>query len=249
MANVWRIYLIKDIPTSPNYGKYCLNNKVAAMGWILDKYNDDIKAGKIEIKTYSDYAYYAAKCFDDFNAVRRLAEEIKPGDFIWTCVDKSYYIAKVSAQSRYHYNFSDEAIYYRACNELTNIDWKFVGDKEYVDENIIKRFGRGQTLCRLFAEKNPKFAFGLKYSEERYNRICSMERLEIRRKELREREDFEEILRKRRAERFTYTEDEVKALKFYKNMDEMIAEAEREGKTVILCGENGEPDKIIKPED
>ena len=39
MTNVWRIHLVKDIPTSPNYGNYCLNNKVAAMGWILEKYN------------------------------------------------------------------------------------------------------------------------------------------------------------------------------------------------------------------
>ena len=60
---------------------------------------------------------------------------------------------------------------------------------------------------------------------------------------------IEKILRKKRAERFTYTKDEVKTLKFYKNMDEMIFEAEREGKTVILCGENGESDQIIKPDD
>ena len=171
MANVWRIHLIKDIPTSPNYGNYCLNNKVAAMGWILEKYNDDIKAGKIKIETYSDYAYYAAKCFNDFNDVRRLAEAIKPGDFIWTCVDKNYYLAKVSDKSHYRYNFSDEAIYYRACNELTNMEWKCVGDKNAVDENVRKTFGRGQTLRRVFAEKNLKFEFGLKYSEEVYNKI------------------------------------------------------------------------------
>ena len=171
MTNVWRIYLLKDIPTSPNYGNYCLNKNIAAMGWILEKYNDDIKAGKIEIKTYEDYAYYAAKCYNKFDDVRRLAEDIKPGDFIWTYVDGNYYIAKVSEKSHYNYNFSDEAIYYRACNELTNIYWKCVGDKKVVDEEIRRRFGRGQTFTRIFAEKNPKAIFALKYSEEIYKKI------------------------------------------------------------------------------
>lgn len=171
MTNVWRIYLLKDIPTSPNYGNYCLNKNIAAMGWILEKYNDDIKAGKIEIKTYEDYAYYAAKCYKNFGDVRRLAEDVKPGDFIWTYVDGNYYLAKVSEKSHYNYNFSDEAIYYRACNELTNIYWKFVGDKKVVDEEIRRRFGRGQTFTRIFAEKNPKAIFALKYSEEIYKKI------------------------------------------------------------------------------
>ena len=168
MANVWRIYLIKDIPTSPNYGNYCLNNKIAAMGWILEKYNDDIKAGKIEIKTYSDYAYYAAKYFDKFDDVRRLAEDIKSGDFIWTCVDKKYYIGKVSDKSHYRYNFSDEAIKYRACNELTNIYWQFAGTKDKIDERVLQRMERGQTLRRIFAEKNPNATWGLKYTEKKY---------------------------------------------------------------------------------
>ena len=174
MANVWRIHLLEDIKgKSPNYGNYCLNKNVAAMGWILNKYNDDIKAGKITIKNYADYAKYAEKCHDKFHDVRRLAKDIKPGDYIWTCVDKKYYIAKVSIQSRYNYNFSDEAIYYRACNELTDIDWKYVGTKDDVDEKILDRMERGQTLCRVFARNNSNFNFGLKYSEEIYNRIAS----------------------------------------------------------------------------
>ena len=37
MAMVWRIHLKSDFPDSPNYGDYCLKNKVVAMGWILDK--------------------------------------------------------------------------------------------------------------------------------------------------------------------------------------------------------------------
>lgn len=119
MANVWRIHLVKDIPKSPNYGEYCLKNNIAAIGWILDKYNDDIKAGKIKIESYSDYAKYAEKYRAKFDDVRRLAEEVKPGDFIRTRVNGKYYLAKVSVDSHYRYNFSDEALEYRACNELT----------------------------------------------------------------------------------------------------------------------------------
>lgn len=172
MTNVWRIHLIKDIPASPNYGNYCLEKKIAAVGWILDeRFHDSLKAGKLEIKNYADYESCAKKCHETFHDVRRLAQEVQPGDFIWTCVDRKYYIARVSDNSRYNYNFSDEAIYYRACNELTEIDWKYVGDKSAVDERIRRRMERAQTLCRIFAEKNPMRTFAVKYSEEVYKKV------------------------------------------------------------------------------
>ena len=58
-----------------------------------------------------------------------------------------------------------EAISYRACSQLTNIDWKCVDDRKDVDEKIFKRLQRGMVLCRLFAPKNPNFAFGLQYTQ------------------------------------------------------------------------------------
>lgn len=171
MANVWRIHLLKDIPESPNYGEYCLKNNIAAMGWILDDYNADIKAGKIKIESYSDYAKYAKECFDKFDDVRRLAEEVKPGDFIWTRVDGKYYLAKVSADSYYRYNSSDEAVKYRACNELTDIYWKLVGERKSIDERILERMERGRTFSRMFAEDSSELSYWLGYSQGTYDRV------------------------------------------------------------------------------
>ena len=93
-----------------------------------------------------------------------MAEELKPGDYIWAYYNKIYYLAKVSTNSKYYYNVSDEAIENDACNQLTNINWKAVGDKKVVDERIRNRLQRGNTLQRLFNPKTNKanFDFALK---------------------------------------------------------------------------------------
>lgn len=50
---------------------------------------------------------------------------------------------------------------------------------------------------------------------------------------------------KRRAERFTWGAGD---LVFYKNQEEMIESAKKEGRTVRLYGQNGAPDTIISPD-
>ena len=171
MATVWRIHLKSDLKDSPNYGEYCLKNKIVAMGWILEKHNPDIASGKITVDSFADFEVYAKAEGMDYNQIRLLAEEIKSGDFIWTYVGGMYYLAKVTTDSRYKYNADSDAIYYRACNQLTNINWKLVGDRKNVDENIFKRLQRGTTLCRLFALKNTNFAFGLQYTQEVFKKL------------------------------------------------------------------------------
>ena len=173
MANVWRIHLRKGgAEGSVSIGNYCINHKIAAMGWILESKNADIKSGKITINSYTDYEYYAADVYGKVHDVRRLAEEVKPGDYIWTYYDKIYYLARVGTDSKYYYNASDEAIQNDACNQLTNIDWKAVGDCNIVDERITNRLQRGCTLQRLFNPKTNKanFDFALKYTKNIYNK-------------------------------------------------------------------------------
>ena len=171
MAMVWRILLKKDIPTSPDYGECCLKNKIAAMGWILDKHNPDIVDGKIKISNFVDYETCAKAEGMDCSQIRLLAEEIKAGDFIWTYVDGKYYLAQVATDSRYKYNADSEAVSYRACNQLTNINWKCVGECKDVDEKIFKRLQRGTTLCRLFSPNNPDFTFGLQYTQKVFEKL------------------------------------------------------------------------------
>ena len=108
---------------------------------------------------------------DKYHDVRRLAKEINPCDFIWMYVGGKYYLAQVTADSRYKYNADSEAIYYRDCNHLTNIDWKCVGTRKDVDEKTFKRLQRGMTLTRLFYHKNPKFTFGLQYMQEVFKKL------------------------------------------------------------------------------
>ena len=171
MAMVWRILLKSDLTDSPNYGKYCLKNKIVAMGWILDKLNPDIASGKIKISNFADFEACAKAEGMDCNQIRRLAEEIKAGDFIWAYVGGKYYLAQVSADSRYRYNADSEAVSYRACNQLTNIDWKCVGEYKDVDEKVASRLQRGQVLERLFADDNSDFAFGLQYTQEVFAKL------------------------------------------------------------------------------
>ena len=166
MATVWRILLKKDIPTSPDYGEYCLKNKIAAMGWILEKHNSDIANGTIKINNFADFETCAKIEGINPSQICILAEKIKAGDFIWTYVDGIYYLAQVSTDSRYIYNTDAEAMAYRACNQLTNIDWKAVGKYKDVDKKIANRMQMGRTLCKLFAEDNPDFIFALQYTQK-----------------------------------------------------------------------------------
>ena len=158
MANVWRIHLRKGKSgDSVSIGDYCIKNHVAAMGWILKKNDDEIKSGEIMINRYSDYEKYVGyEDYKEHHCVKTLALKIKPGDYIWTYFDKKYYVAKVSPDSKYNYNASDDAIRIEACNELTNINWKEVGDHTVVDERIVIGCQRGQTLRRVCNPKTNK---------------------------------------------------------------------------------------------
>ena len=182
MTKIWRIYLMKGTPKdNVPINDYCFKNKIAAMGWGLYSRNDDIKSGKITINSYEDYEKYAKvePNIGKFYDVRRLACEAKAGDFIWTRVsgehNLEYYLAKISPDSKYHYNYSDEAIKNEACNELTNIDWKFVGDTTVIDTDIIN-YSRGLTFCQLIdpdasEENREKFEEALKYTQDIYNKL------------------------------------------------------------------------------
>ena len=176
MTNIWRIHLRKgEVGDSVSIANYCFKNKVAAMGWVLNSKNDDIKSGKIIISSYEDYERYAINEYNkksDFGDVRRLACEVQLGDFIWTHVDGEYYLAKIATDSKYHYNYSDEAIENDACNELTNVIWKRIGNAQVVNTSIIRKelFEQGQTFRRLINPKKNKdqFEFALKYTQDIY---------------------------------------------------------------------------------
>ena len=166
MANVWRIHLRKGyVGDTESIGAYCIRNQVAAMGWILEHTT-------AKIKNFADYEIHAKAEGLNFSQVKMLAEQIKPGDFIWTHVDKTYYLARVGADSKYNYNSSVEAVRNDACNELTNIRWKAIGDYTKIDETVCKGMQRGQTLQRICNPKNNKSNFDrvLKFTEEIYEK-------------------------------------------------------------------------------
>lgn len=175
MTNVWRIYLKKGTPKNNTpIHEYCFKNKIAAMGWRIESKDEEIKSGKIFINCYEEYEEYAKvePNIGAFNNVKLLACEVKTGDYIWTRVDGEYYLSKVSPNSKYYYDCSDEAIENNACNQLTNINWKFVGNRDEINTDLIN-YLMGQTFCRLVDPKNKtKFEEVLKYTKEIYNKIC-----------------------------------------------------------------------------
>lgn len=166
VANVWRIHLRKGVVgDTVSIGAYCIKNQIAAMGWILEHTDK-------EIENYADYEICAQAEGLNISQVRTLAKKIKPGDFIWTYFDKTYYLAKIGADSKYNYNASAEAIENDACNELTNVRWKAIGDYTAVDEIICSSLQRGQTLQRICDPKNNKFNFErvLKFTRHIYEK-------------------------------------------------------------------------------
>ena len=85
--------------------------------------------------------------------VRRLAEEIQNGDFIWIRSKGIYYIGRKVEKSKYLYRYCDDPnniiLQIGVNNQLTNIEWFKVGDESDVSGCISTSFIKGQTLQRI----------------------------------------------------------------------------------------------------
>jgi len=127
---VWRLQ------TNTAAGKiadYCISNNVAALGWSLNGIPD---AERKSVKTFEEYCAYADKLYTSYGSIKRLAEQVKADDLIWIRnKEGKYYIARVTENSTWIFNTSDDAIYHDACNQLTEISWKEINTQS--DESCV----------------------------------------------------------------------------------------------------------------
>ena len=197
MSEVWRLQTKTDLSQINTNGisvaEYCINEGVMAMGWTLresiykeltpDEQND-LKNQEKEIINDFDkykkiieerkYSTVNKKFYDGkVNAnVRRLAEGIQNGDFIWIRSKGIYYLGKKTGDSKYLYrycdNLNDNILKLGVNNQLTNIEWFRIGDESDVPGCISTSFIKGQTLQRI--QKLACFEISEILYEEKYKK-------------------------------------------------------------------------------
>lgn len=124
--SVWRLIIHTN-----EVNKYCLEHNVAAMGWSFNDLSPRYSELKAKADSLSDNWEDFVDCAEameyDFDSVIKLHNEVTAGDFIWTCLNESYYLARVEHQSKWR--FCQDARTIEAANQLTNIQWHYVGNK------------------------------------------------------------------------------------------------------------------------
>lgn len=178
MGTVWRLQTKTDSNDGKKISKYCLDHKVAALGWSIKDdhiniYNPEAinviqeKRKKIKnINQYYDivrtYGLYGINNKKRLIAVDMLTE-VKKGDYIWMRDNGIYYLGYVGDNLRYRYNFRNKALEYDAANQIKGVLWKPIGDESQVPGVIATAFIRGRTLQRV------KKAYMYEYASFVYN--------------------------------------------------------------------------------
>ena len=136
MGTVWRLQTRTDSKDGKKISKYCLDHKVAALGWSIkddhiNKYNPEviteIQEKRKDIKTIDEY-YDVVRTYGLYgiNNKKRLIAvdmllEVEKGDYIWMRDDGIYYLGYVGDNLRCDYNSSNDAPEY----EESNLRYKF----------------------------------------------------------------------------------------------------------------------------
>ena len=178
MGRVWRLQTRTDSNNGKKISKYCLDHKVAALGWSIKddhikKYNPkaiiEIQEKRKQIKNIEEY-YDVIRTYGLYgiNNKKRLIAvdmltEVKKGDYIWMRDNGIYYLGYVGDNLRYRYNFRNKALEHDAANQIKGVLWKPIGDESQVPGVIATAFIRGRTLQRV------KKAYMYEYASFVYN--------------------------------------------------------------------------------
>ncbi len=146
---VWRLQTNTE---NGNISHFCIEHHVAAAGWSLKSLSE---AECQAISNFSDFSTLASSCYraGSFSSVRRLAEEVQPGDLIWMRSEGRYFFARVKENSRWRFDCRAREI--DAANQLTDIDWYPASAKhDYADESsvpgaVATSFIKGSTFQRI----------------------------------------------------------------------------------------------------
>ncbi len=144
--SVWSLQIHDD-----KVGGYCLDNNVAAMGWSfkeLDEFSDSQydkikeKINSLTDDNWENFTDCAEAMEYDFDCVIKLHDEVREGDFVWMFFNGRYYVARVDKESKWH--FSQEAREIEAANQLTNLQWHYVGKDNALVPSVIENAFLGE---------------------------------------------------------------------------------------------------------
>ena len=164
MGTVWRLQTRTDSKDGKKISKYCLDHKVAALGWSIkddhiNKYNPEaiteIQEKRKKIKNIEGY-YDVVRMYGLYgiNNKKRLVAidmllEVEKGDYIWMRDNGIYYLGYVGDKLRYRYNFRKKALEHDAANQIKGVLWKQIGDESQVPGAVATAFIRGRTIQRI----------------------------------------------------------------------------------------------------
>ena len=178
LNSIWRLQVRTDGEDEQPIGKYCINNKVAAIGWSFyyninekqiisleerERIGSDFSRFR-ELANIHNLAVVETKSKYKLDSVRRMACDVKTGDIIWLRSYGLYYIGRVSEFSKWTFNANKDATEHDASNQISNIQWYLVGDESEVPGAINTAFIRGSAIQRIHKEGIKEFS-GLLYDK------------------------------------------------------------------------------------
>ena len=137
VPTVWRLHIKQEPHVKvPDRCRFCVEDDISGVGWGVPPH---------EAMQWSDYCERAVPRYGRVNGnVRRLQEDVKCGDLIWSRDTKGkYYLGRILDGWEYRHSNGHEAAdihNVRPCN------WQLVGDMTEVPGTVRNAFIRGQTL-------------------------------------------------------------------------------------------------------
>ncbi len=182
MSSLWRLQTNTDSLSGMKKGKYCIDNKVLAMGWSINdaqlkdnSQKSEITTARKNIQSFEDYENIIKK-YNPFGEkykvnenVRRLYEEVKEDDLVWIREDGLYYLGQVSSSSKWKYVGKEEELAEDIANQLSDVKWFKVGDESCVAGGIATALIRGKTLQRIWKDGM------IEYSKLLFNELTQSE--------------------------------------------------------------------------
>ena len=154
---VWRI---QSNTSKLNIAEYCINNHIAAMGWSLLEYEGE--TSDLQFDTFEEYCELAENYYGNdssyYSNLYRFVKELKKNDIIWIRNNGIYYCARITKKTKWHFDNSNTARNYDACNTITNVDWIKIGDEGEVPGALTTAFIRGKTLQKINKEGVIKYS-------------------------------------------------------------------------------------------
>lgn len=173
MTTVWRLQVNTSYEEGQSIGNYLLDNDIMALGWSFrDSHIDGVIKENLELAKKDRYLIEDIKGYTEFckkyniffnkgkinDNVRRFTQDIKLGDLIWMRYEGIYYLARFNSDSKVIYKCTDETLDRDACIQITNVNWKKIGDESDVPGAVTTAFIAGFTFSRIHNDGVKEFS-------------------------------------------------------------------------------------------